>query len=318
MAGDRHRGSRRRSVSARETTPSADASGAPNAVAKMLGVLGDEWTLLIVQQALLGATRYGQFADRLPVSNTVLSARLRSSVAEDLLSRREYQAHPSRVEYPVTGRGRSLWPMLTAIWDWERSWVDEHLEALPAMRHASCGAVFAPMLTCRSCTAEVTEKTLVTHWGPSGSWARSIPSTPHRRRSASRRLGAGAQFPQTMSVIGDRWGFALLVAAFVGVGRFTDFQTQLGAPPATIADRLSTLTAEQILQNTGRRYRLTEKGRAFLPVLMCALDWAQRWYPDPEGPAVLVTHTACTHRFHPTLVCDNCCAPLRGSQIITA
>jgi len=289
---------------------------APNAVAKMLGVLGDEWTLLILQQALLGVTRYGEFAEKLPVSHTVLSARLRSLVAEDLLARREYQSNPPRVEYPVTRRSRSLWPMLTAIWEWERSWVDEHLAALPAMRHTACGAACAPMLTCRFCTAEVTEKTLVTQWGPSGSWARSIPSTPHRRRSASRRLGAAAQFPQTMSVIGDRWGFALLVAAFVGVGRFTDFRSQLGAPPATIADRLSTFTAEQILQNTGGRYRLTEKGRAFLPVLMCALDWAQRWYPDPEGPAVLVTHTGCGRGFHPTLVCDNCCTRLCGSQIM--
>ena len=31
----------------------------------MLGLLGDEWTLLIIQQALLGATRYGEFMRRL-------------------------------------------------------------------------------------------------------------------------------------------------------------------------------------------------------------------------------------------------------------
>jgi DNA-binding HxlR family transcriptional regulator len=33
----------------------------PNAVARMLGLLGDEWTLLVVQQALLGATRFAEF-----------------------------------------------------------------------------------------------------------------------------------------------------------------------------------------------------------------------------------------------------------------
>jgi len=62
----------------------------------------------------------------------------------------------------------------------------------------------------------------------------------------------------------------------------------------------------------------TEKGRAFLPVLVCALEWAQRWYPDPEGPAVLVTHRGCGRRFHPALVCDQCCGRLRGSGIMTA
>ena len=47
--------------------------GGVNAVGRMLGLLGDEWTLLIVQQALLGATRYGDFAARLPISHAVLT-----------------------------------------------------------------------------------------------------------------------------------------------------------------------------------------------------------------------------------------------------
>ena len=40
----------------------------------MLGLLGDEWTLLVVQQALLGITRYADFQARLPISNSVLTA----------------------------------------------------------------------------------------------------------------------------------------------------------------------------------------------------------------------------------------------------
>jgi DNA-binding HxlR family transcriptional regulator len=143
-----------------------------------------------------------------------------------------------------------------------------------------------------------------------------MPSTTTRRRSPDRR--AGALFPQTMTVIGDRWGFALLVAAFVGIGRFTDFQAELGASPATISGRLSVFTAERILHTVGGRYLLTDKGRALLPVLVCALAWAQRWYPDPDGEAVRVTHEACGRRFHPRLTCDHCLEPLRGAQILTS
>ena len=47
-------------------------------MAGMLGQLGDEWTLLVMQQALMGATRYGDFQSRLPISHSVLSSRLRS------------------------------------------------------------------------------------------------------------------------------------------------------------------------------------------------------------------------------------------------
>ncbi|MEH3140250.1 MAG: winged helix-turn-helix transcriptional regulator [Mycobacterium kyogaense] len=283
----------------------------------MLGVLGDEWSLLIIQQTLLGATRYGDFVDALPVSHAVLSGRLRALVAEGLLDRREYQTHPIRVQYTATAKSRSLWPMLTSIWEWERGWVTEHPRPLPAMRHTSCGAFFAPRLTCQACDAAVaSEKELVAQWGPSGGWQRSVPSTSNRRRSAGRR--AGVLFPQTMTVIGDRWGFALLVAAFVGIGRFTDFHAELGAPPATISGRLSVFTAEGILHAVAGRYLLTDKGRALLPVLVTALAWAQRWYPDPDGPAVRVTHVPCGRRFHPRLTCGHCLEPLRGAQIMTS
>lgn len=282
----------------------------------MLGLLGDEWTLLIIQRALLGATRYGEFATALPISNSVLAGRLQSLTADELLTRREYQINPPRSEYLVTARSRSLWPMLTSIWEWERRWVPDHTETLPGMRHRVCGGDFAPQVTCRACDAIASEKDVVAQWGPSGSWQRSVPSTTNRRRSDGRRTGAGLLFPQTMSVIGDRWAFALLVAAFVGVARFTDFQSQLGAPPGTIADRLSVFTAEGILASTGGRYRLTEKGRAFFPVLVTALHWAQRWYRDGDGPAVVLTHTVCGRRFAPVLVCDQCASALRGAHVI--
>lgn len=131
-----------------------------------------------------------------------------------------------------------------------------------------------------------------------------------------RRSGAALFYPHTMSVVGDRWAFALLVASFVGVSRFTGFQTQLGATPSTIAGRLSIFTEEGILTNSDGRYRLTEKGRAFFPVLVCALVWAQRWFRAAEGHAVIVSHTECGRQFTPALVCDQCRGRLRGTRIL--
>jgi DNA-binding HxlR family transcriptional regulator len=290
------------------------AQSEPNAVARMLGLLGDEWTLLVIQQALMGATRYGEFADRLPISHSVLSNRLRSLTRDDLLEQRVYQTNPTRAEYVTTARSRSLWPVLVTIWEWERRWVPDHAERLPAMRHITCSADFAPLVTCRACGESASEKDVVAQWGPSGSWSRSMPTSATRRRSSPDQRQAGL-FPQTMSVLGNRWAFALLVAAFVGVSRFTDFQAQLGAPPGSVADRLSIFVANGVLVSTDNRYRLTEKGRALFPVLITALQWAQRWFDTPEGPAVVLTHTACGQRFTAVLTCDQCTRPLRGTQV---
>ena len=121
-----------------------------NAVGRMLGVLGDEWTLLIAQQALLGTTRYGDFAERLPISHAVLSNRLATMTDGDLLERLEYRSRPTRYDYAPTARGRSLWPVLTSIWEWERRWVPDHAERLPGMTHLGCGAPFAPVVGQRS------------------------------------------------------------------------------------------------------------------------------------------------------------------------
>src|ERR1044072_8883635 len=113
----------------------------------MLGLLGDEWTLLITQQALLGVTRYGDFAARLPISHAVLTHRLAAMTGDGLLVRRIYQARPPRHEYLLTRRGRSLWPVLTSIWHWERRWVPEHVDRLPGTHHVTRGAVFNPLET---------------------------------------------------------------------------------------------------------------------------------------------------------------------------
>jgi DNA-binding HxlR family transcriptional regulator len=120
-----------------------------------------------------------------------------------------------------------------------------------------------------------------------------------------------------MSVLGNRWAFAIMVAAFTGTSRFSDFQRVLAAPPASLADRLQTFRVNGILTTADEdpQYRLTPKGAAFLPVLVTALAWAQRSFSTPEGPAVILTHTGCGHGFSPMLRCDHCGDRLTGAAV---
>lgn len=302
--------------------PTALSPGGTNAVGRILGLLGDEWTLLIIQQSLLGATRYGEFMERLPISNSVLTNRLRALTDDGLLVRTTYRTRPVRAEYLITERGRAFWPVLLSIWEWERRWVPDHVHRLPGMHHTVCDSDFAPTLTCRSCAEVVTEKEVAARWGPSGSWPRSVPEAVTRRRSTTEdNRGQAGLFPATMSIFGNRWAAALLVCAFLGTSRFTDFQTQLGAPPSLLAGRLQTFCANGVLcvaRQTGptrARYQLTEKGRAFFPVIITALQCGQHWFHAPEGPAVIITHLGCGEPFTGELTCDQCAQPLKGTQV---
>lgn len=292
--------------------------GGINAVGQMLALVGDEWTLLVMQQALLGATRYGEFQARLPISNSVLTRRLATLTEDGLLQRHRYQERPPRDEYLTTPRGRTLWPVLVSIWEWERHWVPEHRAPLPKMRHLGCGADFTPVLACGSCGAPTASGEVTAAWGPSGGWSRSLPEVTTRRRSADDRQDSpSGLFPQTMSVLGNRWAFAVMVAAFTGTSRFSDFQRVLAAPPASLADRLQTFRTNGILATAeeDRQYRLTPKGAAFLPVLVTALAWAQRSFPAVEGPAVILTHTDHGHGYSPVLKCDQCGERLTGATV---
>lgn len=298
-----------------EDVPTELARGKTNAVGRALGLLGDEWSLLIIQRAVIGATRYGDFLSQLPISNAVLTGRLQALTKDGILDRVVYQTNPKRSEYHLTARSRSLWPLLVSIWDWERNWVPQHAQVVPALRHSGCGQDCSPVLQCAFCGAVTTSADLDARWGPSGSWPRSVPASANRRRPGTGESGSAAGlFPQTMSVFGNKWSAALLIAAFLGATRFNEFESNLQAPPASIAERLKVFRANGILEGTGE-YRLTEKGRAFLPVLISALQWGQRWYRAPEGDAVELTHRPCGERFTGVLACDKCGDTLTGAQV---
>ena len=306
-----------------DDAPAPLEPGGTNSIGRMLGLLGDEWTLLIVQQSLLGVTRYGELKKALPISNSVLTSRLGSMTAAGLLDRVVYQTNPERAEYVATARTRSLWPVMLAIWDWERTWVPDHPRPLPVMWHSVCGHPFHPLVACHACGKVAEAREVKAEWGPSGSWARSVPLAVTRRRSDAdlERHDTGF-FPETMTIFGNRWASALIGAAFRGVTRFTDFEANLGAPPIVVADRLRSFCAIGVLEpraNPERpdwaTYGLTEKGRAFYPVIAAALQWAERWYAAPEGPAVVQTHRVCQEEFVATFVCDQCRRPLAGPEV---
>ncbi|MFF3376626.1 winged helix-turn-helix transcriptional regulator [Streptomyces sp. NPDC002680] len=79
------------------------------------------WTLLILQDAFDGYTRFDQFKENLGVSSSMLTTRLKALVDDGLLERRPYQTNPVRHEYVLTELGRSLWPVIMALTAWGNS-----------------------------------------------------------------------------------------------------------------------------------------------------------------------------------------------------
>ncbi|WP_399082907.1 winged helix-turn-helix transcriptional regulator [Streptomyces sp. BBFR2] len=89
------------------------------AVARALDAVGDRWTLLIVRELLGGARRYTDLHTDLPgVSTDMLASRLKDMEREGLVTRRRLPPPGAAFVYELTGRGRELLPVLTALADW--------------------------------------------------------------------------------------------------------------------------------------------------------------------------------------------------------
>ncbi len=71
-----------------------------------------------MHDAFDGYTRLDQFQQSLSISTSMLTARLRTLVADGLLERRPYQTNPVRHAYVLTARGRSLRPVIVALTAW--------------------------------------------------------------------------------------------------------------------------------------------------------------------------------------------------------
>jgi len=99
-------------------------------------LIGSRWTGAIIHTLLQGKTRYAALKAAIPdITDRMLSERLRSLEAEDLVTRWVIADTPVRVEYELTDKGRSLENALREISTWANRWIpvqnadDQNLKA---------------------------------------------------------------------------------------------------------------------------------------------------------------------------------------------
>jgi DNA-binding HxlR family transcriptional regulator len=98
-----------------------------------------------------------------------------------------------------------------------------------------------------------------------------------------------------LEVVGERWSFLILRGAFNGLRHFEEFQSTLGIARNILSNRLGRLVEHEILVRqvdpADRRkivYRLSDKGKALLPVLIALRQWGERWVSGVPSNPVLV------------------------------
>lgn len=94
-----------------------------------LTLIGDKWKVLILRDLMPEKKRFGELRRSLGgVSQKVLTAQLRAMEQSGLVSRTVYAEVPPRVEYALTETGRSLKPILDAMWQWGEAYKRKNAE----------------------------------------------------------------------------------------------------------------------------------------------------------------------------------------------
>jgi DNA-binding HxlR family transcriptional regulator len=89
------------------------------AVREVLDRIGDKWSLLVIGTLRSGPLRFGELEQAVAgISQRMLTLTLKHLVEDGLVGRTAYAEVPPRVEYELTGLGRTLVPLVMALAEW--------------------------------------------------------------------------------------------------------------------------------------------------------------------------------------------------------
>jgi len=128
---------------------------------------------------------------------------------------------------------------------------------------------------------------------------------------------------RTTDLIGDWWTPIVMREAFLGKRRFEEFQQALSLSRGVLAQRLSRLVDEGLLEKRlyeerppRHEYILTEKGRAFYPVLAAMWRWGADWLWEEGSETPYALYDKQSGRpVHPLVVDEHTGRPIEVRQV---
>jgi DNA-binding HxlR family transcriptional regulator len=89
------------------------------AVVRTINYIGGKWKPIILIRLINGPVRFGKLTMLIPnISRKILTQQLNELQDDGLILRHQFQEKPPRVEYELSERGKTLIPVLKAMFDW--------------------------------------------------------------------------------------------------------------------------------------------------------------------------------------------------------
>lgn len=93
---------------------------------KVVGIIGNKGNLFIIWHLRTGVLRFTELQNRMcSVNSKTITKHLRDLEGHGIIDRKVYAEVPPRVEYSLTGRGRTLLPIIEAMLEWGGKYLPE-------------------------------------------------------------------------------------------------------------------------------------------------------------------------------------------------
>lgn len=289
-------------------------------VARVVGILSDAWTFLIIREAFFGARRFESFRAALGLPRATLTERLKRLTRQGIF--RQYRTSPGsrRAEYRLTKAGLELYPSFMAMMQFGDRWLSGGKGSPLTLIHETCGSECQPIVACSACLEPMAAVRVNYRNGPGAGYRSAQPVHRARRSSDATQFSRGrpSSVSRTLEIIGDRWSFLIIREAFLGARRFDRLLAELNIASNILTDRLTRLVATGIFERRKYQsqpdryeYRLTEMGMDLYGALIVMLAWGDRWL-SRGGPPIILTHHDCGNDFTPTVICNHCMTPIEA------
>lgn len=139
----------------------AEAMNTVCPVSRSLDVTGDRWSILILRELYMGATRFEEIQIQTAATPQMLTTRLKSLESDGMIERRPYSEKPLRHGYHLTEKGRAFYPVIHALRAWGETWCKSKDEGIAVnFVHRACGHDVGVSNVCPVCKLPVERKDL--------------------------------------------------------------------------------------------------------------------------------------------------------------
>ena len=108
-------------------------------VGTFLDMIGGKYKALVLWHLMDRTLRFGQLQRLIPQSTPkMLTQQLRELEKDKLIKRKVYPVVPPKVEYSLTGLGRSLEPVLRSIFAWGSGYLEGEGRAINCSMASCC------------------------------------------------------------------------------------------------------------------------------------------------------------------------------------